>query len=177
MYFDESLRDGGGLIAGALIVSDIDLTTIVHERWRALGFDPIQFEYKSRGDKTGLEARVLRDEVHAFLEWAQVAIVICPLEDRRNLGVHAVSLATQLASTGCIGPGPHVLYLDQGIKVANRDLARAEALHIQVLVEQDSRVVGGLQVADHVSHLLGTLLLERMGRVTKMIRAGEFSAH
>lgn len=177
MYFDESIRDRGRFIAGALVVSEVDLTTTVHERWRALGFDPAQFEYKSRGDKVGLDARMLRDEVHAFLEWAQVGVVICPLEDRGSLGVHAISLATQLATTGCIGSGAHVLYLDQGIRVASRDLARAETFDIQVCVEQDSRVVGGLQIADHVSHLLGTLLLERMGLVTKMVRAGEFSAY
>lgn len=127
-YFDESISDGGGFIAGAMIVSEVDLTTMVHGRWRELGFDPAKFEYKSRGDKVGSDARAIREEVHAFLEWARVGIAICPVEDRNGLGAHAVSLAVQLASTGCISAGAHTLYLDQGIRAESRELKGTEAI-------------------------------------------------
>lgn len=178
LYFDESIRDKGGFIVGAVVVSEDDLTPLVHGKWRELGMDPTRFEYKSRNVKASAEDAIRhRDEIHALLERAQLGIVVCPAEDRASLGAHAVSLSMQLVAKGCINPGPHIFFIDQGIKLTDEDIAGAHALGIEVRGEQDSKAIGGLQLADHVSHLLGSLLLEQMGLLTKTVRAGENSGY
>jgi hypothetical protein len=52
-----------------------------------------------------------------------------------------------------------------------------ENLEVHVTLGSDSRVVGGIQVADHAAHALGGMLLEEMGLLKKSVRAGENSGY
>ena len=70
-----------------------------------------------------------------------------------------------------------ILYLDDNIHVASVHLAAAREEDISVLIRQDSREVGGLQLADHVAHSLSGMLLEQMGLLRKHIKAGENSGY
>jgi hypothetical protein len=79
-------------------------------------------------------------------------------------------------------PGPHTLYLDQGIFASPgraKRLARSAELGegVTVVAEADSRAIGGIQVADIVAHALSTMLLQQLGHVSKTVKAGPNSGY
>lgn len=178
IYFDESIHDRGGFILGACVCSTLDLSPMVHNLWSSLELDPTRFEYKSSAPKfenpAGQDHRTL---IHGLLWDSRVGLTVCPISDRRNLGVHAVELAKQVIATQSIGPSPHILYLDENIHLHEQVRRDAQALDLAVRANQNSCIVGGLQVADHAAHTLAGMLLEEMGLLTKQIRAGEGSGY
>lgn len=178
LYFDESIRTNGGFIIGALVVSGTDLSPSIRERWRALGLNPDTDEYKSSSIKrTDPISRLQRAFLIEQIQRCRVGLTICAADKRRVLGDHGVSLVKQLWDRGHLRGGPHRLFLDQNIHVPSVRRAELSALGVEVNVEQDSRAIAGIQLADHVAHALGGMLLERMGIVRKLVRAGENSGY
>ena len=178
LYFDESIRDRGGFIVGALVISDSDLSHLVRGLWRGMGLDSDSFEYKSSsfklGDSHGQQQRgIMRGLLHS----SRLALTVCPNADRQRLGTHCLSLVSQLLETGLLSAGQHNLYIDQNIVIPARERDSLASRGVSVHPNQDSRVVAGLQVADHAAHALGGMLLEEMGLVRKMVVAGEGSGY
>ena len=178
LYFDESIRDRGGFIVGALVISDSDLSHLVRDLWRGMGLDPECFEYKSSslklGDSRGQQQRdVLRELLHS----SRLALTVCPSADRQRLGTHCLSLVSQLLETGLLSAGQHNLYVDQNVVIPARERDSLASRGVSVHTNQDSRIVAGLQVADHAAHALGGMLLEEMGLVRKTVVAGEGSGY
>ena len=97
LWFDESIRDNGRFIAGALVYCDKDLSPIIQNEWKSMGLDPTQFEFKSSapkaGNKTAIEAR---NRLHNVLRDTKIGIVICPASDRQALGAYGVALVKQI---------------------------------------------------------------------------------
>ena len=177
-YFDESIRERGGFIVGALVVSDRDLSPLVAAEWARLGLNPESEEYKSSNPKNGNELGVAQREVVARLvHESKLGLVVGPREDRENLGAYCTDLLTQLIETGFIASGGHSLYIDEGIPVRTAHLERLGQMAVSVARKCDSKKVGGIQVADHAAHALGGMLLEEMGLLRKQVRAGENSGY
>lgn len=178
LYFDESIRENGGFIVGALVLSRDNLSSIVRDQWRAMGYDPDVFEYKSSApkliDKQSQQQRsVLRELLHS----SSLALTICPSSERRQLGKHCASLVAQLQESGLLAPGSHELYVDQNIFMAREHVTALIASGVSVYLNQDSCITAGLQVADHAAHALGGMLLEEMGVLRKTVLAGEGSGY
>lgn len=178
LYFDESIRERGGFIVGALVLAKNNLSERVRELWRDMALNPDVFEYKSSAPKVNdprsqRQRGVLAEVLHS----ARLALTICPCADRRELGNHCVSLVSQLQSTGFLPPGLHDLFVDQNIFIPRNARDALAASGVSVHLNQDSRVAAGLQVADHAAHALGGMLLEEMGIVRKTVLAGEGSGY
>lgn len=47
----------------------------------------------------------------------------------------------------------------------------------EVHQSQDSKLIGGIQLADLAAHLLGGMLLEELGLITKLVSVGENSGY
>lgn len=177
IYFDESIRDSGKFIVGALIYSEQDLTVLVQDLWKEFGLPPTH-EYKSSALKGADESgRQQRSRLYGILQKGKVGLVVCPSSHRKELGKYAVALLKQLIAAGLIPSGQHVFYLDEGISVSPQDIQEAVAVGILVHPAQDSRTIAGLQVADLVAHSTGGMLLEQMGLLKKTVRAGENSGY
>lgn len=176
LYFDESIREIGDFVIGAMVLSEEDLSVTVGNLWRTFGLDPETHEYKSSDIKKGNElGRRQRDELGQMLQHLGLALTVCPKADRQNLGVHCCSLILQLLDTGFINAGNSNLYIDQGILVPHGKRTDLEREGIVLHTNQDSRIVSGLQVADHAAHFLGGMLLEVMGAVRKTVPANDGS--
>jgi hypothetical protein len=176
LYFDESIRDNGSFIVGALVVADRDLSTEIRERWRAIGLDPDNCEYKSSDLKQGNPVgNQQRDVIRQVLHSSRVALLVCPHEDRGQLGAHCCTLTGQLLDTGFLAPGSDTLFVDQGISMPTTELQVLKSRGVETYLNQDSRAVAGLQVADHAAHALGGMLLEEMGLISKTVLAGDGS--
>ena len=179
LYFDESIRDSGEFIVGALVIAQENLSSTIHDHWREMGFDdPCAFEYKSSAPKfNDPQSRQQRSVLRELLHLSNLALTICPCIERKQLGIHCTSLVTQLQTTGLLTPGNHELYLDQNIFMPKEHIATLISSGVSVHLNQDSRITAGLQVADHAAHALGGMLLEEMQILRKVVLAGEGSGY
>lgn len=178
LYFDETIRERGGFILGALVVAERDLSPIVAEEWKRLGLDSESDEYKSSDPKAGNDLGAAQRGVMAtLLHKSKLGLTVAPVADRRRLGEHCTQLTMQLIDTGGIPTDEHLVYLDQSIPVEKDDLWRLRERRIFAVPDSDSRKIGGIQVADHAAHALGGMLLEEMGFLKKRVRAGEGSGY
>jgi hypothetical protein len=177
-YFDETIRERGGFMIGALVVSERDLSPIVAEEWKGLGLDPESDEYKSSDPKAGNELGMAQRAVMArLLEESRLGLVVAPVADRRRLGEYCTDLIVQLFDADAIPNDGHVVYLDESIPIAAGDLKRLDERRVSAVPGSNSKTVGGIQVADHAAHALGGMLLEEMGVLKKRVRAGEDSGY
>ena len=179
LYFDESIRDKGGFIIGALVYSAVDLTPLVIKVTQDIGLDPERVEYKSSDLKAGnLVAIEWRERLISVIQAkAKLALVVCPNHDRGEIGNYALALVTQLSKLLSIPRKEHLLLLDQGISVKPQAREEVERLGVMVCTNQNSKIVAGLQLADIAAHLLGGMLLEGMGILNKTVLAGEISGY
>ena len=178
LYFDETIRERGGFILGALVVAPRDLSPIVAEEWKRLGLDSESVEYKSSDPKAGNDLGAAQRAVMTWLlHESKLGLTVAPMPDRRRLGEYCTRLIIQLIDTGGIPGDEHTVYLDQGIALADDDRRRLQDRRISAVPNSDSRKIGGIQVADHAAHALGGMLLEEMGILNKRVRAGEGSGY
>lgn len=178
LYFDETIRERGGFIIGALVVANRDLSSAVAEEWKRLGLDPESDEYKSSDPKAGNDLGAAQRAVMArLLHRSKLGLTVAPVADRRRLGEYCTQLIVQLIETDAIPNDDHIVYLDQSIPIAAGDLQRLHERKVSAVPDSDSRKIGGIQVADHAAHALGGMLLEQMGVLRKRVRAGEGSGY
>lgn len=177
-YFDETIREQGNFIIGALVASEYDLSPIVTEQWRKLGLNPESTEYKSSDPKENSNLGAKQRQIMAdLLQRSQLGLTVVPSSGRQRLGEFCTDLMFQLSNTGFLQDGKHFLYHDQNIKLSLSDIERLKGMNISPFPGSDSKKVGGIQVADHTAHALGGMLLEEMGLITKQVRAGEDSGY
>lgn len=139
LYFDESIRDQGGFIVGALVLSDSDLSYRVRDLWHGMGLDPDTFEYKSSSLKLGdSRDQQQRDALRELLHSARLALTVCPRADRQRLGTHCLSLVSQLLQTDLLLTGAHNLYVDQNIAIPASEREALASRGVSVYPNQNS---------------------------------------
>src|SRR5207302_7350854 len=74
------------------------------------------------------------------------------------------------------------VYFDEGIFSSTRAARQlseqtSAARYCDVLAEQDSRYIKGLQLADLVAHTCATMLLDALGLLPKLVKAGPNSGY
>ncbi len=100
LYFDESIRDNGKFIIGALVVSDDDLSAEIRTQWKSMGLNPNSDEYKSSALKINNEVSVeQRIFVRDLLHNSKLALIVLPNDDRKQLGNYCAELVLQLLDT------------------------------------------------------------------------------
>ena len=170
LYFDESIRENGNFIVGALVLAKGNVSSAIRNQWCAMGYDPDVFEYKSSALKLiDPRSQQQRDFLRKLLHSSKLAFTVCPSEDRKQLGTYCASLVAQLQEKGLLPPGNHELYVDQNINMPRERQSNLITSGVSVFLNQDSRIAAGLQVADHAAHALGGILLEEMNIVRKIV--------
>jgi hypothetical protein len=176
-YFDESIHERGGFILGAYVYGP-DPTVAIDTALRSVGMEPGRDEYKSSAPMTeGSVHPELRRELNKILQWTyRYGVVVLPSEERSTLGREALIGLAKICRSNRLDGSPQTAYFDQGIfATAAQVIDWAQDLglsaHCEVLPEQDSRLVRGLQLADLVAHTCATMLLGTLGLVTKQVKA------
>ena len=178
LYFDESIRDQGKFIVGALVVSDNNVSNEICEKWTSMGLNPDSNEYKSSAIKNGNEISVKqRSYIRKMLMHSKLALVVLPIEDRRQLGNYCAELILQLLNTDLLKGKEHHVYIDENIRVSRDNQVRLLEKGVNCLLNSDSSIFAGIQLSDHASHALGGMLLEEMGIVKKQVKAGKNSGY
>ena len=180
-YFDETIQQRGGFIIGAFVYSPNDVTPEVYSAIEQVGLRPGVDEFKSgtRMDRNPKQAE-LRSRLMEKLLNTRVGIVVVPATERALLGHHALLGLRKILSANGLAQKPHSVFLDQGITVERgscTDLLGEPGAFCEVHQSQDSKLIGGIQLADLTAHLLGGMLLESLGLVSKLVRVGDNSGY
>lgn len=177
LYFDESIRDNGKFIIGAVVISEEDLSTQIRAQWELMGLNPND-EYKSSAIKSENEVSVKQREfIRSLLHSSKLALVVLPSHDRKELGNYCAELVLQLLSTKKLFGNTHNLFVDENVFM-NKDVQlKLDSVGVNLYLNSDSKKEAGIQLADHASHALGGMLLEEMGLIKKQVKAGENSGY
>lgn len=180
-YFDESIHTRGGFIIGAFVYSQEDLTDDVFRALREVGLVPTQDEFKShRIMNKDSRCQALRDRLKALLQRTKVGLVVLPIDSRGYLVSEALIGLEKILLANFTGSQKHCVYFDEGIRFERcesieRSLDKRH--NCTVFVEQDSRVIGGLQLADLAAHCLSIMLLEALGVISKTVKTEDYSGY
>lgn len=180
-YFDETIQERGGFIIGALVYAPDDMTPDVYSAISRVGLQPGFDEFKSgtRMDRNPHQAK-LRGELSNTLMNTSVGVIVLPVSERALLGREAIIGLQKILRANGLDQQPHKVFLDEGITVDSQT-RKAFLEGIGSLCElhpsQDSKIVGGIQLADLVAHSLGGMLLDQLGLISKKVRVGEGSGY
>lgn len=180
-YFDETIQERGGFIVGAFVYSPKDVTPKVYSAIEQVGLRPGVEEFKSgaRMDRNPKQAE-LRGRLVEVLFNTRIGVVVVPVTERASLGHQALLGLRKILFANGLLQKQHSVFLDQGITVDRSSckdlLGEADAL-CEVHQSQDSKLIGGIQLADLAAHSLGVMLLESLGLVIKLVRVGENSGY
>jgi hypothetical protein len=180
-YFDESIHDRAGFILGAFVYKDRDLTPTVFEALAEAGLQPKIDEFKSSAKMTSLaEQAKARKHLRGILSGVSTGVVVAPAARRESLGDEAITGLAKILKKNKLEVVPHEVFVDQGIKISDavrKTFGDGPGRLCKLHSNQDSRLIGGIQVADLAAHSMGVMLLEQIGLVKKMVKAGENSGY
>lgn len=180
-YFDESIREKGGFIVGAFVYAKADVTPAVFEALEKVGLRPGADEFKS-GARMGLhpEQVAARELLGELLGRTRIGVLVVPASDRRRVGLEVLVLLRKILQANALLDSRHEVFVDAGIEVDAASLMtfrHGAGSQCELHLGQDSRLVGGIQLADLVAHSLGVMMLEQQGIVRKSVKAGENSGY
>ena len=183
IYVDDSIHDRGQFIIASIVLSQEDLAPSVERVLLSVGLVPGQDEYKSSAImRNNPKLQSLRDGIRGIETSCRLGVIVDTVSNRPNLGDTIIIGLAHVLRTQNLDKSAINIYLDQGLI---SDVARAnEMMHelgicesCRLFVQQDSRIIYGLQVADLVAHTFGTMLLENLGIISKMVKAGDNSGY
>lgn len=180
-YFDETIQERGGFIIGAFVYSPNDATPKVYSAIKQVGLRPGVDEFKSgtRMDRNPRQ-KELRGHFKEILANTRIGVVVVPTAERASLGHEAMLGLRKILSANHLAHESHSVFLDEEITVGRtpyKELLGESGALCEVHESQDSKLIGGIQLADLAAHCLGGMLLEHLDLVTKFVRAGENSGY
>lgn len=172
-YFDESIHNQGNFILGAFVFSVTDLTPIVYDKIHGVGLKPGIDEFKSSHlMKNGGEPLKLREALRSMFTSVKIGMIITPIEERNCLGNHALIGLEKILISNNLHQESHDVFFDQGITfLSGHDKTHTSLsrYNINIHLNQDSRIIAGLQLADLAAHTLSVMLLETLGLIGKKV--------
>ena len=174
LYLDDSKHHKFGFSLAAFVICDTDPSEEVRSMFRECGYDPTSFEFKSSAKMKG-DSRLqsLRSSLKHFIA-GNCRIAVCVVNGDKRLGPAALELLECALTHSNLEDGSHEVFFDEGlfpsVRAANALATRTRALDsCKVHFEQDSKDILGIQLADIVAHTCGTMLLDALGNISKMV--------
>jgi hypothetical protein len=183
-YIDDSVHFEANFIIGACVYSEEDnLNQIIEEVVRNNGFDPATFEYKSSANYSKEPGKAkIRESLKVVLrETCKLGIVVIPANYRDQLGKECIKAVVQFLKVNELLNQPNEVYVDQGM-FTNKKNAEDYALSYGLPdctfhLEQDSKIIRGIQLADLAAHVCSIQMKDAMGLVKKMVKCGPDSGY
>jgi hypothetical protein len=180
-YFDESIHERGGFIIGAFVYSEHDLSPVVRDALAALGLKPGIDEFKSSSKMLQEPIQsTLRSHLKRFFWDTRLGLVVVPYSERAILGNAALTGLKKILTANGLESVRNQVFFDEGVMFSGqRNLIADLALDVSCdfFFEQDSRQIGGIQIADLTAHTFSVTLLEELGLISKKVKAGENSGY
>jgi hypothetical protein len=183
-YVDDSVHERGNFILCAAVYSRTELGSEIQSELERAGLTPGTDEFKS-GIRMDRNPRMmeLRSALMSDIGGNRhIAIIVAPITQRSRLGSVVLNALTQFIDGNEIVDRSGDVFIDQGMFSSATNGAREAATYTalsgyRINVEQDSRVVLGIQLADLAAHTCAVMLLDQLGLVTKTVKAGENSGY
>lgn len=182
-YVDDSIHDEAGFIIGACTYSDIDVNEKIADVIKLHKFDPETFEYKSSANyyREPEKAKVREGLKKILRNDCKLGLVIIPRENRGQLGFECIKAIKQFIDINKEIKTPTSIYFDQGMfnsmDKANKLINSLNFTDCSFLLEQDSKEIRGIQLADLAAHISAIQLKYTLGLVSKKVKAGENSGY
>jgi len=174
LYLDDSKHHSFGFSLAAFVICDVDPTEEVISIFREHGYDSASFEFKSSAKMEGnCKLQSLRAALKSLIA-RNCSVAVCVVNGDKKLGPAALELLQCSLTHPQLNAARHEVYFDEGLFPS---VSSAEALVDDVNsldscnfhFEQNSRDILGIQLADIVAHTCGTMLLDSLGHISKMI--------
>lgn len=182
-YFDESIHERAGFILGAYAYSQSSPEDRVSAALKRAGLRPGFDEFKSGAHMATNPAQArARDELFGIVQQCRLGVVVDASRSRSTFGAQALRGLHKILTSNDLVSIPHRVYFDRGL-FRNIDDAIRSARDVdlpascELYFEQDSTMILGLQLADLAAHTCATMLLEQLGYVTKVLKAGDNSGY
>jgi hypothetical protein len=174
LFLDDSKHHTFGFSLSAFVICDTDPSEEVRSIFQECGYDPTSFEFKSSAKMKG-DSRLqsLRSSLKHFIA-GNCRIAVCVVNGDKRLGPAALELLECALIHPSLKGTAHEVFFDEGlfpsVKTAQALADSARVLDsCKLHFEQDSKDVLGIQLADIVAHTCGTMLLDALGHISKMI--------
>jgi len=165
-YFDESIHVRGGFIVGAFVYDDRDLTPAVFESLAKAGLQPKIDEFKSSAKmRSQPEQAKAREHLRDLLNAVRTGLVVVPGARRESLGDEAIAGLAKILKKNQLDLVPHKIFIDQGIMVSDavgETFCNGPGKLSELHLKQDSKLIGGIQLADLAAHSMSVMLLEQL---------------
>lgn len=181
-YFDESIQDKGKFIAAAYVFG-ANAEVPVSMALEKIGLKPGVDEFKSSARMSEHPEQVkLREELQIIAQDYRIGVVVLPSIDRPKIGTYALQALDQFVHANNLKGQPNLeVFLDEGLYTSPASASKIAfdigVNYCRVNPEQDSRSIKGLQIADLVAHTAGLMLLDSLGLLSKMVKAGPNSGY
>jgi hypothetical protein len=181
-YVDDSAHNEAGFIIGACVYTETDLTDKINNIIKKHGYNETEFEHKSGASysKDPNKTKVRDDLKSLLIHQCKLGVVVIPSDKRDELGFECIKALKAFIHYNNL-KGTNDIYFDQGhftsIQKANAAIDAQGFVDSNFILEQDSKVVKGIQLADLAAHIASIHFKYIMGLVTKMVKAGENSGY
>lgn len=177
-YLDDSKHHAHEFSLAAFAICDEDPHEELNILFAKCGFDLLAFEYKSSAKmKDDPKLRNLRETLREFVR-SKCRIAVCVVEGDENIGPASLELLKKATKHPSLKGQHHQVFFDEGLfsseRAAGETAAKIGGLNsCTIHFEQDSQLISGIQVADLVAHTCGTMLLDALGKISKMVVVDE----
>lgn len=181
-YIDDSVHDEAGFVLGACVYTDNELTDKIDNAIRSNGFDPATFEFKSSTNysKEADKAKVRQELKRLLFNHCRLGVTVIPRQHRDLLGYECIKALKQFIDNNRIN-APTQLFFDQGMfsskQTAYNFINKLNFSDCQFFIDQNSRDIKGIQVADLAAHSASIQLKHQLGLAKKMVKAGKNSGY
>jgi len=179
-FLDDSKHPTAGFCLSSIVFTESDPQKYVEQILLNHGLQPGHDELKSSSRmKDGPANVAIRDDLKNYLRCCKVGVAMSPTEG--SLYADSAALLQKMLGHSDVGQAEHTIFVDREIAPSKREqevflaVRGAERCHFHF--EQDSKVVGGIQLADLSAHICAIMMKDSLGLITKRVRAGENSGY
>ena len=182
LFFDDSEHNKKGFSLGVFVHTEREPCTAVNQALQDCGLQPGVDEFKAGSYMIRNPAQAkLREKLRDIIKRScRLGVVVVPCSS--NLGDQALLLLQKMLGHPDLDGRQHEVYFDEGLfKSAGQGRKAANALSwpegCTLKLEQDSKQIAGIQLADLAAHTCAQMLKESLGLLHKTLKAGDSSGY
>ena len=173
-YLDDSKHHTHGFSVAAFAICDEDPHQELEAVFASCGFDLSTYEYNSSSkmrDNPGLQR--LRHALRSFVRF-KCQIAVCDVDGDKQIGPASLELLKKAILHPRLRNQHHQVFFDEGLFTSEGKaisiVTETDGLNdCTIHFEQDSQRISGIQVADLIAHTCGTMLLDALGKINKIV--------
>jgi hypothetical protein len=161
------------------VYSENDLNDQITEAISESGLNPNIDEHKSGIRIAGNQKRIdLRDRLFCIASTTRIGLTFVPRNERNSLFIHGIRLINKIIDANQLTDLEYNVYFDEGItNQSDFDNNQELIAKLNLNLNQDSKKVKGIQLADLLAHTSSMMLKEALGLIKKSIKAGNNSGY